>query len=98
MDRSAFESSGYLIQALVDDARIHVVVELLVDAVRDLMQIRVDGGCAGARVSRQETGHELRCHCRGPTRKIRVRESSGSMTRSGQCSVAIDRDFPVTMQ
>jgi hypothetical protein len=27
--------SGYLIQALVDDIRIHVVVELLVDVVRD---------------------------------------------------------------
>ena len=47
MDGRTFESSGYLIRALVNDARVHVGVELFVDAVRDLMEIGDDGGSAG---------------------------------------------------
>ena len=52
MDRRAGESSGYPTQALVDDTRIHVVVELLVHTVGDLMQIPVDGGSAGGAPAR----------------------------------------------
>jgi hypothetical protein len=56
-DRRRFESSGYLIEALVNSARVQVVVELLMHAFRDGVQIRVEWGSAGDRVSRQETGH-----------------------------------------
>jgi len=51
-DRRALESSGRLSQALVDSTGTYVLVELLVDAVGEVMQDRVDRGPDGALVSR----------------------------------------------
>jgi len=38
----AVEPGGYLLEALIDGVRIEVVVELLMDEVRDVVQVLVD--------------------------------------------------------
>lgn len=72
-DRRAFEPGGHLLQALVNRTGVEVLVELLVDNVRDVVQLGVDFGLSCAPFNRRNVGHASRCHRRVRLRKISSR-------------------------